>query len=291
MFTQPKKCPSAECGAIGKFFIKKGYFKTKWNAQPVPRYRCKKCGKFFSSHTLRPTAGQKKPHLNHEIYKLYASGMTQKRLAQVLGCNPKTVARKVLFIAWEARKHHESVVAKGGLQTSYAQFDEMETFEHTRLKPLSIALAVRGKTGEIVEARVAEMNCHGKSASTSQRKYGWRTDTRDAAREDVFKMLNKCRKSTLTIISDAKTDYPKLAKKLIPDVTFVQVPSRVAKAGGPDKMFTLNYTAAKIRNDLSRMARKTWVTTKKAEMLQAHLDLYIAWNNGYKIFHSKSGAV
>jgi hypothetical protein len=48
---------------------------------------------------------------------------------------------------------------------------------------------------------------------------------------------------------------------------------------------------AKIRNDLSRMARKTWVTTKKAEMLQAHLDLYIAWNNGYKIFHSKSGAV
>lgn len=171
MFTQPKTCPNAECGATGKFFIKKGYFKTKWNAQPVPRYRCKKCGKFFSSQTLRPTAGQKKPHLNHEIYKLYASGMTQKRLAQVLGCNPK------------------------------------------------------------------------------------------------------------------------LAKKFIPDVDFVQVPSRVAKAGGPDKMFTLNYTAAKIRNDLSRMARKTWVTTKKAEMLQAHLDLYIAWNNGYKIFHSKSGAV
>jgi transposase-like protein len=95
MFTQPKTCPNAECGATGKFFIKKGYFKTKWNAQPVPRYRCKKCGKFFSSHTLRPTAGQKKPHLNHEIYKLYASGMTQKRLAQVIGCNPKTVARKV----------------------------------------------------------------------------------------------------------------------------------------------------------------------------------------------------
>lgn len=112
MFTQPKVCPNSECGAIEKFFIKKGYFKTKWNAQPVPRYRCKKCGKFFSSHTLRPTAGQKKPHLNHEIYKLYASGMTQKRLAQVLGCNPKTVARKVLFIAWEARKHHEAVVAK-----------------------------------------------------------------------------------------------------------------------------------------------------------------------------------
>jgi len=70
MFTQPKTCPNTECGATGKFFIKKGYFKTKWNAQPVSRYRCKKCGKFFSSHTLRPTVGQKKPHLNHEIYVL-----------------------------------------------------------------------------------------------------------------------------------------------------------------------------------------------------------------------------
>jgi hypothetical protein len=33
----------------------------------------------------------------------------------------------------------------------------------------------------------------------------------------------------------------------------------------------------------SRMARKTWVTTKASWALQAHLDLYIAFNNGYKL--------
>lgn len=291
MFTQPKECP--ECKATGKFFIKKGYFKNKHNAQPVPRYKCKQCGKFFSSHTGKPTEGQKKPYLNHDIFKLYASGTTQRRLAIVLGCNPKTVARKLVFIAGEARKYHEKQVADGGLTTTYAQFDEMETFEHTKLKPLSIAFAVRAKTGEIIEARVGEMNCYGKAASTSQQKYGWRQDTRDAAREDVFKMVAKCQKpnTNLTILSDAKTDYPKLAKKFVPDAEFVQVPSRIAKAGGNDAMFALNYTAAKIRNDLSRMTRKTWVTTKAQWALQAHLDLYIAWNNGYPIFKSKSGAV
>lgn len=48
-----------------------------------------------------------------------------------------------------------------------------------------------------------------------------------------------------------------------------------------DKLFAVNHTAAKIRHDLSRMTRKVWVTTKKVEMLQAPLDLYIAWTNGY----------
>jgi hypothetical protein len=37
-----------------------------------------------------------------------------------------------------------------------------------------------------------------------------------------------------------------------------------------------------IRADLSRMARRTWSTTKRAERLQDHLDIYIAFNNGYE---------
>lgn len=42
-------------------------------------------------------------------------------------------------------------------------------------------------------------------------------------------------------------------------------------------------TAAKLRSDLSRLSRKTWVTTKKLERLQAHVDLYAAWHNGYTL--------
>lgn len=129
MFTKPAECP--RCKATGKFYIKKGYFAGKHNHQPVPRYKCKQCGRFFSSHTGRPTEGQKKPYLNHDIFKLYASGTTQRRLAIILGCNPKTVARKLVFIASEARKYHEKQVAAGGLTTTHVQFDEMETFEHT----------------------------------------------------------------------------------------------------------------------------------------------------------------
>lgn len=297
------KCPNPKCstntsGAVNfimglakkKFIIKKGYYKTKWNRQSVPRYKCKCCGVLFSTHTLLPTYKQKKPFLNKPIAKWYVSNTTQRRIAQNMGVNRKTVIRKFLYMAAQARKAHEAFVAGGKLKTSMAQFDEMETFEHTRLKPLSITLAVRAKTGQIIEAQVATMNCHGQTASLSQAKYGWRNDTRGAAREDVLKMVNQCSKPSMLIVSDKKTNYPKLVAQWVPHATLQQVdnskPKRTQTANRKnqkDELFRINLTASKIRHDLSRMARKVWVTTKKAYMLQAHLDLYIAWINRYPI--------
>src|SRR4051812_25156754 len=98
-----RKCPNPTCehylGAATRFYCKKGYYITKWNAQPVPRYRCTYCGKYFSSHTFRNYYRQQKPYLNEQIYRLYSSAMTQRRIARVLEINPKTVQRKFLFLA------------------------------------------------------------------------------------------------------------------------------------------------------------------------------------------------
>jgi transposase-like protein len=282
------ECPAEGC-LRGVGYIKKGYFKTKWNAQPVPRYRCKACGGYFSSHSLRKTFGQHRPDLNAAVFKLYASGMSQRRMAIVLGVNRKTVVRKFLFVAELARREHQRRVRSGEIKTSFVQFDEMETFEHSRLKPLSIALAVRAKTGEILDTRVATMNCKGHLAAISQRKYGFREDTRDQAREEVLFTVKACSRSSLIVVSDKQAEYPGFIKKVLPHAKHEAV-RRTERApwlrsadrsNSSDALFTLNYTAAKIRHDLSRMARKVWVTTKRRERLQAHLDLYIAWNNGY----------
>jgi len=64
--------------------------------------------------------------------------------------------RNVSFILSQKAGPTRRKVA-GELKTSLAHFDEMESFEHTKLKPLSIALAVRARTGEIIGAQPAEM--------------------------------------------------------------------------------------------------------------------------------------
>lgn len=280
------RCPCGEAN-----FIKRGYYKPRSNNyQPIPRYQCRSCRKTFSRQTNAPTHRQKKPALNSQILQWYCSGTTQRRMAKVMGVNRKTIIRKFVFMARLARTEHERITKAGGIKTSFVQFDEMETFEHTKLKPLSIAIAVRAKTGEIIEAQVATMNCHGNTAKISQAKYGWRQDTRSAACEDVLRQVNSCSRDNVTIVSDGKPVYWTWVKKFVPHAEFsvvdrgdkngIKADSRKNKKDG---LFTLNYTAAKLRNDLSRLTRKTWVTTKAAWALQAHLDLYIAFNNGYKL--------
>ena len=284
-------CPS--CGILSsggnRFYIKKGYYRTKWNRQMVPRYKCKTCGVLFSSHTFLKTYKQKKPHFNLPILKWYSSSATQRRMARVLGINRKTVVRKFLFMAKAARAEHERQISTGQIKTSFVQFDEVETFEHTRLKPVSVTVAVRVKTGEIIEAKVATMNCHGHMAKLSQEKYGWRENNQDVAREAVFQKIMACSRDRLTIYSDAQNAYPAIAKKIVPHADFQTFKSIRAKLktgnrrNKDDKLFAINLLAAKLRHDLSRMARKSWVTTKQIDRLQAHLDLYIAFNNGYKL--------
>jgi hypothetical protein len=212
-------------------------------------------------------------------------------MALVLGINRKTVVRKFLFMARLARRAHRQHGAAENPKVPFAQFDEMESFEHTRLKPLSIALAVQAETGTILHARVATMPCKGPMATIALRKYGWRQDTRPRARRQTLLALKIRAAESLTLLTDCHPAYPRLIKNLLPRATHIPVKRTAAiprirttdRKNPNDPLFTLNYTAAKLRHDLSRLARKVWVTTKKKERLQAHLDLYIAWNNGYRL--------
>lgn len=266
--------------------IKKGYFKTKWNHQPVPRYRCKECGRYFSSHTERETFGQHRPDMNDPVFKLYSGGMTQRRMAIVLGINRKTVIRKFLFAARLARKEHERRVQAGDYATTWVQFDEMETFEHTRMKPISVAVAVRARTGQILDIQCATLGYKGPLADQARRKYGHRENNSLVAVGDVLATIGRCAIPGAKVVTDADPRYLLRIPRTLPHVIHqptLRTYEKTDRKNKNDKLFTLNYTAAKIRNDLSRMARKTWVTTKRLDRLQAHMDLYIAWNNGYEL--------
>lgn len=251
----------------------------------MARYRCQGCELNFSSHTLRASYRQKRPDLNAVIFKLYASGTTQRRLARVLGINRKTVVRKFLYLARLSREAHEQMLAE--TRVGCAQFDEMESFEHTRLKPLSIALSVGSSDGKILAAEVGSMPARGKLAVIAFRKYGYRKDERPETRSRALSSV--ARLSPVRIITDGHPAYPGLVAGCLPKTIHCAVPSRMGRRFRPegsrrnvdDALFALNHTSAKIRHDLSRMMRKVWVTTKKASRLQAHLDLYIAFNNGY----------
>lgn len=292
----PIKCPRCNENKTswdlkGSWFIKKGYFKTKHNSRHVPRYLCKRCKHTFCSRSHSPNYKQKKPHLNALILKWYASGATQRRIALNLGINRKTVVRKFLYLARQSRRLHEQRLSDGLMKVKNIQFDEMETYEHTIFKPLSIAIAVDAESGEIIDACAAEISRISIAKSKWVWKYLPRPDNREIAQEDVFLSIQKTKVPGTTITTDSFSSYPSLVAKYLPDCNHTMVlgsKRNIVKKEGVrrnqnDNLWRVNHTIAKLRHDLVRLGRKTWATTKRMWALQAHLDLYIAYNNGYKL--------
>jgi hypothetical protein len=217
---------------------------------------------------------------------MLCSGVTMRRTAKVVRVHRRTVVRKLKFLAERARCAHQEALKTGKFHTTYVQFDEMETYEESKLKPLSIALAVRGKNGQVLSAKVATMNCHGKMAATSVQKYQRRQDTREQAALAAMADVSVVSKPAITVATDQKKSYPNIIKKALPHAVHVAHPSRRLPANSKQKdpLFWLNVTCAKLRADLARLSRRTWSASKKPACLQDALDLYVAFSNGYPVW-------
>jgi hypothetical protein len=209
-----------------------------------------------------------------------------------MGINRKTVVRKFLFLAKMAEIEHHKALRHKNFNVSDVQFDEMLSFEHTRLKPLSISLAVESKSFRIIDLQVAQSHYQGRLSSIALAKYGKREDKSFEARRRVLESIRSQMSQSCHITTDAKPSYCREIKELIPAARLSQVRNRgnrlkillsARRRNSRDRMFELNLIAARIRHDLSRMSRKSWVTTKLTERLQKHLLLFVAFENGYAI--------
>lgn len=284
------------------FYIKKGYRRPKHNHQPVPVYQCRACGKKFSATQVKPIRNQKRPDLNRKIFALAVSGATVRRISILLDCDRDTVLRKVEYLAAEAKKHHakamEQLAKDGG--TAYVMFDELETFVHARHKQLSVPVAIRVKTGHILALGVARMPSSMKLGGAGVHPLppggtNWTFNDRPKVVPGVFAQLAPVLKPEATIATDGEASYPKWIRHALPRVRHVVAQSpkenslgRAKKraTGEPkenDPLFAINVLFAKARNDLARLGRKTWTTTKSKKALENHLWLWVAWVNGYPV--------
>lgn len=173
---------------------------------------------------------------------------------------------------------HAAALAGESLRTTFVQFDEMQTFEHAAPKALTIALAIRAKTGQILSAKVGKIPANGHLAAIGKSKYEWTENQSPAVCLAALQEAALAVKEDATVMFDGATTYPGLVAKAMPTVN-----AKVAdySEDGFDPLFRINHVCAKIRADMASMARRTWSTTKKMSGLQDRLDIFVAVNNGY----------
>lgn len=213
------------------------------------------------------------------------SGNTQRRTAKLLNCSKTTVERKFIWLSLYKSSLDE------GSSSLHIQIDELESIEHTKLKPVTIPICVDAEY-QILGLAVGKIKAKGHLSNIAIKKYGYREDERGKALTELFQKLSKdLRKPPVTITTDGAWIYKTLVKKYFPESKHVIVISRdhlkkqrelvytAERKRIFDPLFALNQRFAMLRSDIRRLTRRSWCTTKKIENLRKHLELYRVYNN------------
>lgn len=220
------------------------------------------------------------------VFRLLCKGNSQRGCAQVLGVDPATIARRVPRFSNCAKKHLKKL--QSNLKNiKEVVFDEMETFEHTKLKPITIPLAVENKTRRILGVEVGRIPAKGTLASLSLKKYGKRKCEKQDSLRRLFRSLECIPSERRVFLSDQSSFYPPLMRLFRPKTEHRRYKGRRAsiigqgelKKGGYDPLFSLNQTAAMLRDNIKRLTRKTWCTTKRVDRLLDFLVMYAFYHN------------
>lgn len=266
-------------------FVRFGFYYRTSDKKYIRRHRCKICHGTVSKAVFDPFYRQKRRDLNLFIEANLASTGSQRRLAKILKVNRKTVVRKFRLMAdlAEANLHEEN----SNLPKAEAiEFDDLETFEHTKCKPLSVSIAVEHKTRRILGIEVSQMPASGMLVKKAK-KYGPRIDDRRNARRRLFTKIQSLVDPMVEIRSDQNPHYPPDVRELLPYANHKRYPGKRGSLGGQgelkktkwDPLFSINHTCAKMRADVNRLIRKTWCTTKSSGELYRHLMLFANYHN------------
>ena len=287
-------CPGLKCnsrklpGPDSEHIVRFGTFFRKSDSRYIRRYRCLVCKRTFSRSTLLPSYRQKARRITHPLDGMLYSGVSQRRSALLLGVARSTVERRVRYLAIRAasanQKHLKHYTQNPAIEI---QFDDLETHEHTKCKPLSVALAVEAKSRKILGFQVSRMPAKGRLSKISLKRYGRRRDERPIGWNALLASLKPLVSEGAIITTDDNPHYPKVVKRHFPKALHKTIKGGRGSSTGQgelkklkfDPIFSLNHTCAMLRANLNRLFRKTWCTTKKIQGLVNHLLIYVAFHN------------
>jgi transposase-like protein len=281
-----RTCPNKDCAAP-EFTVKDGSFSRKDDSKIIQRFRCKSCGQRFSAATTSPFYWQKRRRINSSVNDFLSSGVSLRRCAILLKVNVKTITRKLPILAQRARELHEEELLKLKGKVFNIQMDDLITIEHTKLKPLSVSVAVDEDRRTILGVQVSQIPAFGHLAAPSVKKYGKRKNDLLKGLDALFKSVGEVAAEESIIKTDMHKFYPGVIQKYMPrakHLCFESEPACVAGQGelkkvAFDPLFTINHTLAMLRANLNRLVRKTWCTTKDPQRLKDHLDIFVHYYN------------
>ncbi len=280
------RCPNSDCHSStkNKLVSKDGFYFRRSDSRKIQRFVCKACGQKFSRATFTLEKYQKKRRINKMLFHDLATNATMRESARKYNVNYKTIQSRMNYFSLRARKKQKEFLGKlKKSKVTAMQFDDLITIEHTKMKPLSITIAVDKDRRFVLAAEVSTIPAFGLLADKSRKKYGYRKSNHEKALKNVFEKIKDVVDKDALIESDEHKTYPKFVSRYFHTAKYKRYKGGRGCIAGQgelkklhfDPLFTLNHTCAMFRARINRLVRKTWCTTKRIDMLQKHVDIFI----------------
>ena len=289
----PPCCPNSRCSQhrrpAARFYLRKGFYHPLCRAHPVPRFRCRVCGRGFSRQTFRADYRDHKPHLNAPLFLALATGIGLRQSARNLNLSLRCTELKFRKIARHLRRLNLNL--RGPLPSgSQLQFDEIETYEGRRnTRPLSLPILIEREHRFVIWAEAAPIRPRGKMSKkryaalmADEARFGRR---KDLSHRSVVRTLRRGADVTahmhaVEFFSDEKVTYPKAARAAFAGrrIAHHRTNSKLARMTW-NPLFAINHTEAMLRDLLGRTRRDSWLVSKQRRYLDLGVQLWMAYRN------------
>jgi len=299
---EPPRCPYSACHfhrSPGRgFYRRHGTYVASVHTEPVPRFRCRSCGRTFSRQTFRLDYRDRKPHLNVRVVMLLTGGSWFRKSARDVGLTRNNLEKKARKIFRHAAHLNRNLLRRGPLQGTgldvrrplQLQFDEYESYETCRnTRPVTIATAIETKSRFIIAMIVAPIRPHGRmtarrkaAIALDESRFGPRPHLSRLAclialrRADSFRPTA----SRVVLATDEKWSYPEIARAALHGRELVhRTTSSRAPRGVGTPLYPINHVEGKARTHVGRLQRDVPYPSKWRRYLSLHLELHVARRN------------
>ena len=293
---KPPRCPHPSCPRHRDprpgFCWRHGSYRPKCRPRPVPRFRCRTCGRTFSRQTFRADYRDHRPDLNAPLFTLLACGIGLRQSARTLGLSLRCTELKFRKIARHLRDLNLNLRGpiRGLAGVAVLQFDEFETFEGCRnTRPLTVPMLIDTKSRFIVWSESAPIRPRGKMTPARleriRRHEAESGPRRDESRRAIRRTLARgkalvkgCRRVVLA--TDEKLCYRGFAREAFgaERLEHRRTSSKLARRTW-NPLFPINHTEAMARDLCGRLRRRSWLASKEGWCLDLGLQLFAAYRN------------
>lgn len=271
------------------FFLRHGHYQPLCRAHPIPRFKCRTCGRTFSRQSFRMDYRDHRPDLNRALFLLLAAGLGLRQCSRILALSLPCTQRKFRKIARHLRRLNRNLC--GPLPAApRLQFDELETYETRRsTRPLTLGLLIERDSRFVVAARAAPIRASGpmpdrrrRALAEDEARFGRRQSRSRALVRHVLRRGAELAAHARSVLleTDEKSTYPALARQAFgaERLLHLRTSSRLPRHTW-NPLFPINHTEAMARDLTGRLRRESWLSSKRRWCLNLQLEIFAAYRN------------